>query len=139
MADPDDGDVGDRREDSLAVDAETKRESLASLPDDIDDTPSVICSRCGRSWELTYELDELQVGNRALERFALDHRRHTGHYPDDVTPWSANCRICPDEELFLAEQPARRWAETHTRHTRHTVELQPPLEESVELVEPGFE
>ena len=106
-----------------------------TLPDDIDDTPTITCSRCDRTWDLDYELDELQVGNRALERFALDHRRHTGHYPDDVTPWVADCRTCPDEELFLSEQPARRWAQTHARHTRHAVGLESPLEESVELVE----
>lgn len=101
---------------------------FGSLPDEPADAPTVNCSRCGRSWELQYELDELQVGNRALERFALDHRRHTGHLPDDVTPWIADCRICPDEELFLSEQPARRWAETHARHTRHRIALQSPTE-----------
>lgn len=90
------------------------------------DAPTVSCSRCGRTWELRYELDELKVGNRALERFALDHRRHTGHYPDDVTPWIAGCRRCPDEDVFLSEQPARRWAQTHARHTRHKVAVQPP-------------
>lgn len=107
----------------------------ASLPDDIDDTPTISCSRCDRTWDLGYELDELQVGNRALERFALDHRRHTGHYPDEVTPWIADCQTCPDEELFLSEQPARRWAQTHARHTRHTVELESPLEDPVEVVD----
>jgi hypothetical protein len=109
-------------------------DSLASLPDDIDDTPTVTCTRCDRSWDLTFELDELQVGNRALERFALDHRRHTGHYPDAVTPWVVSCRQCPDEERFLSEQPARRWARTHTRHTRHTVELESPTAEAVERI-----
>ncbi len=84
------------------------------------------CSRCGESWELSYELDELQVGNRALERFALDHRRHTGHFPDDVTPWLVDCRQCPDEDAFLSAAPARRWAETHARHTRHEVRVEPP-------------
>jgi hypothetical protein len=110
-------------------------DSLASLPDDIEETPTMSCSRCDRSWDLDYELDELKVGNRALERFALDHRRHTGHFPDDVTPWLADCRTCPDGERFLSEQPARRWAETHARHTRHDVALEPPLEESIEVVE----
>jgi len=95
-----------------------------------DGTPTVSCSRCDQGWDLRYELDELQVGNRAIERFALDHHRHTGHYPDDVTPWIASCRRCPDEERFLAERPARRFAETHTRHTRHTVELTSPEGES---------
>jgi hypothetical protein len=107
----------------------------ASLPDDVDDPPTISCSRCDRTWDLGFELDELQVGNRALERFALDHRRHTGHYPDEVTPWIADCRTCPDEELFLSEQPARRWAQTHVRHTRHTVELESPLEDPVEVVD----
>jgi len=107
----------------------------ASLPEDIEDTPTISCSRCDRTWDLGFELDELQVGNRALERFALDHRRHTGHYPDEVTPWIADCRTCPDEERFLSEQPARRWAQTHVRHTRHAVELESPLEDTVEVVD----
>ena len=106
----------------------------ASLPDDIDDTPTVSCSRCDRTWDLEYELDELQVGNRALERFALDHRRHTGHFPDDVTPWIVNCRRCPDEERFLSETPARRWAETHVRHTRHEVTIESPRADAPEVV-----
>jgi hypothetical protein len=125
MADPDDDPA-----DSLPED---------SLPEDPAQTPTVTCSRCGRSWELTYELDDLQVGNRALERFALDHRRHTGHYPDDVTPWIADCQRCPDEELFLSEQPARRWAETHVRHTRHTVSIQSPSEDTTRVIEPESE
>lgn len=103
----------------------------------VDGTPTVTCSRCGQSWDLAYELDDLQVGNRALERFALDHRRHTGHFPDDVTPWLVDCRVCPDEDAFLSEQPARRWAETHARHTRHTVEVEAPEEDSVDRVDPG--
>lgn len=102
-----------------------------------DDAPTVSCSRCGRSWDLSYELDDLQVGNRALEQFALDHHRHTGHYPDDVTPWVVGCRRCPDGERFLSERPARRWAETHARHTRHAVEIRPPSEDTVELVDPS--
>ncbi|WP_340101305.1 hypothetical protein [Salinibaculum salinum] len=105
-----------------------------SLPEDPGDAPAVTCSRCGRSWELDYELDDLKVGNRALEQFALDHHRHTGHFPDDVTPWIADCRNCPDEERFLSEQPARRWAETHTRHTRHSVSLQSPTDHTEEVV-----
>jgi len=66
--------------------------------------PTVACSRCDREWELTYELEEGAAGNRALEQFALDHHRHTGHYPDDVTPWLARCRRCPAGEEFLAER-----------------------------------
>jgi len=95
--------------------------------DHVDDVPAVSCSRCGRTWALGYELDALQVGNRALERFALDHRRHTGHFPDEITPWLVDCRACPDEDAFLSEDPARRWARTHARHT---VELTPPEGES---------
>jgi hypothetical protein len=109
--DPDDGPDGD---------------GPAGPPAEPETTPTVSCSRCGESWELSYELDELQVGNRALERFALDHRRHTGHFPDDVTPWLVDCRQCPDEDAFLSAAPARRWAETHARHTRHEVRVEPP-------------
>ncbi len=92
-------------------------------PGDVDDIPTVTCSRCDREWNLAYELDELQVGNRAVEKFALDHRRHTGHFPDDVTPWTVDCRQCPDGERFLGERPARRWAETHARHTGHALSV----------------
>ena len=90
-------------------------------PEDVDDVPTVTCSRCDREWDLAYELDELEVGNRAVEKFALDHRRHTGHFPDDVTAWTVDCRQCPGGERFLAERPARRWAETHARHTGHAL------------------
>ncbi|MFT4947399.1 MAG: hypothetical protein ACI8TL_001641, partial [Natronomonas sp.] len=45
-------------------------------------TPTVACSRCGRKWGLEYELDELHAGNSAVQQFAMDHYRHTGHYPD---------------------------------------------------------
>jgi hypothetical protein len=93
---------------------------------DPDATPTVSCARCDDTWVLDYELDELRVGNRALERFALDHRRHTGHFPDDVTPWLVDCRQCPDEDAFLSAEPARRWARTHARHTRHEVQVVPP-------------
>lgn len=91
--------------------------------DEIDDTPMVSCSRCDNEWTLAYELDQLRAGNRALEQFALDHQRHTGHFPDDVTPWVASCRHCPAGEAFLSERPARRWALTHARHARHDVGL----------------
>ena len=95
------------------------------LPDgEIDDVPVVTCERCDREWTVEYELTELRAGNGAIEQFAMDHRRHTGHYPDDVTPWLATCRRCPAGEAFLAERPARRWARTHTRHTRHAVDLE---------------
>ncbi|MCO8267989.1 hypothetical protein C5B90_14375 [Haloferax sp. Atlit-12N] len=89
----------------------------------IDDTPTVSCSRCGEEWDLSYELDELQLGNQSVEQFALDHRRHTGHFPDDVSPWVVSCRQCPDGEQFLSEASARRWARTHARHTRHEVAM----------------
>ncbi|MBB6646563.1 hypothetical protein [Halobellus ruber] len=90
--------------------------------------PTVACTQCGRAWDLDYELEELYAGNRAVEQFALDHERHTGHFPDDVTPWIVECRQCPDGEQYLEERSARRWAETHARHTNHTVELQPPAD-----------
>lgn len=91
--------------------------------------PTVTCSRCDGEWELGFELDELRAGNRAVEQFALDHERHTGHFPDDVTPWLVDCQRCPDGEAYLEERPARRWARTHARHTRHAVELRPPTAE----------
>jgi len=92
-------------------------------PSDVDDTPTVTCSRCEDEWDLGYELDTLRVGNRAVERFALDHKRHAGHFPDDVGPWTVACERCPDGDEFLTERPARRWAETHARHTGHDVLL----------------
>jgi hypothetical protein len=81
----------------------------------------VSCRRCDREWELDYELTELAVGNQAFEQFALDHQRHTGHFPDGVSTWRAACRHCPERVERLAEDGARRWAETHARHTRHAV------------------
>ncbi|ELZ81052.1 hypothetical protein C453_18985 [Haloferax elongans ATCC BAA-1513] len=99
--------------------------------DPVDDVPTVTCSRCNREWDLTYELDELKLGNQSVEQFALDHHRHTGHFPDDVTPWVASCRQCPDGEQFLSESPARRWARTHTRHTTHEVSLEHAGESTV--------
>ena len=101
--------------------------------------PTVTCSRCDREWELNYELEELQVGNRAPEQFAMDHNRHTGHYPDGVTPWTAACRQCPATDSFLAERPARRFAETHARHTTHTVTLRQPESDENETVQPPTE
>ena len=92
-------------------------------------TPTVTCTRCDREWDLEYELDELHAGNSAVEQFAMDHFRHTGHYPDDVTPWQVDCRECPNGEQFLSERPARRFALTHARHTRHTVEMRTPDDE----------
>ncbi|WP_332897846.1 MULTISPECIES: hypothetical protein [unclassified Haladaptatus] len=94
------------------------------MTEHVDDTPTITCSRCDREWSLSYELDDLGVGNQSFEQFALDHMRHTGHFPDEVTPWIADCQQCPDGEHFLSESPARRWAETHVRHTRHDVVLE---------------
>lgn len=91
--------------------------------DDVDDMPTISCSRCGRDWDLGYELDELRVGNQAVEQFALDHHRHTGHFPDDVSTWRADCLQCPEEVDRLHGDAARRWARTHARHTRHGVEV----------------
>ena len=92
-------------------------------PDGIDDTPTVACSRCDAEWDLEYELETLRVGNRAIERFALDHKRHAGHFPDEVQPWTAVCETCSDGDEFLTERPARRWAKTHARHTGHPVSI----------------
>ncbi|WP_397541151.1 hypothetical protein [Salinarchaeum sp. IM2453] len=94
--------------------------------DDFENVPVVSCTRCGREWELTYELDELQAGNRAVEQFALDHERHTGHLPDDISPWIADCENCPAGEQFLSKRPAKRWAVTHARHTYHSIDLISP-------------
>ena len=93
------------------------------------DVPTLSCSRCDREWDLAYELDELQIGNQAVEQFALDHHRHTGHFPDDVTPWIADCRQCPESEQYLSENPTRRFAEVHARHTDHAVEIRSPSHE----------
>jgi hypothetical protein len=105
------------------------------VPEDADDAPTVTCERCGREWDLAYELDELHAGNRAVEQFALDHERHTGHYPDGVATWRAICRHCPDGIERLTADAARRWAETHARHTHHDVELRHADREGVTLVE----
>ena len=104
--------------------------------DDPDDVPMVSCERCGREWKLDYELDDLQVGNQAVEQFALDHHRHTGHFPDGVATWRADCRNCPETVDRLSERAARRWGEVHTRHTLHTVELTHVDEDGPILVDP---
>jgi hypothetical protein len=107
-----------------AVDTVVSDEHTQGSEDETgENVPTISCSRCDREWDLSYELDDLQVGNQSVEQFALDHMRHTGHFPDSVTPWVARCRQCPDRDEFLAERPARRWAETHARHTRHAVTL----------------
>jgi hypothetical protein len=97
-----------------------------SNPQGANMDPTVRCSTCGREWQLTYELEELHAGNRAIEQFALDHHRHTGHYPDNVSPWTATCRACPAEELYLEERPAMRFGRTHARHTDHEVVVTGP-------------
>ncbi|MFB6309588.1 MAG: hypothetical protein ABEH64_00260 [Salinirussus sp.] len=101
-----------------------------------DDVPTVSCERCGRNWDLAYELDELRVGNQAVEQFALDHHRHTGHFPDDISPWIADCRHCPESSEHLGEAAARRWAEIHARHTRHTVGLRHADRDGPEMISP---
>lgn len=105
-------------------------DDASSSADDHANTPTVTCTRCDREWDLGYELDDLAVGNQSFEQFALDHMRHTGHFPDSVSPWVASCRQCPDSEMFLSERPARRWAQTHARHTRHDVALERAGEET---------
>lgn len=122
MPDQPDGDDDDAQP---ALPASTLGENQTDPPtsQDIDDTPTVSCKRCDREWDLGYELDDLELGNQAVEQFALDHKRHTGHFPDDVTPWIVECRTCPDGDRFLGERSARRWARTHARHTRHTTVL----------------
>lgn len=104
-----------------------------------DGVPTVACSRCDREWRLDYELAELAVGNQAVEQFALDHHRHTGHFPDDVSTWRVRCRRCPETAAHLAERAARRWAESHARHTRHSVELLHADLADPERVEPPIE
>ncbi|MCU4799974.1 hypothetical protein OB920_06280 [Halobacteria archaeon HArc-gm2] len=99
------------------------------------DDLTVSCERCDREWDLS---DELQaVGNQAFEQFALDHRRHTGHFPDSVETWRASCRNCPEEAERLDEGAVHRWAETHARHTRHDVEIRHATAEEVSVVEGG--
>jgi hypothetical protein len=102
---------------------------------DRDDAPTVSCTRCGAEWDLSHELDELRVGNQALEQFALDHKRHTGHFPDDVSTWRAVCLRCPEGVERLSEDAAHRWAETHARHTRHGVEVRHASDDEPTLVE----
>lgn len=104
-------------------------------PSEVDDTPTVSCSRCDREWDLAYELDDLGVGNQAVEQFALDHKRHTGHFPDGVETWRADCRHCPERSEHLGERGAFRWAETHARHTRHAVVVHHATGEETTLVE----
>ena len=111
-------------DDTDAGTGDEERGPVAPPPDESpDDAPTVSCSRCDREWTLEYELSDLQVGNQAVEQFALDHQRHTGHFPDDVRPWRATCRRCPESVERLREDAVRRWAEIHRRHTRHAVAI----------------
>ena len=135
MSDQSDGAEADEQPALPASDDEQKRAEPPEQPE-IDDTPTVSCSRCGREWDLGYELDDLEIGNQAAEQFALDHKRHTGHFPDDVTPWIVDCRQCPDSERFLAEHSARRWARAHARHTRHTTTLEHDSLDGPTVVDP---
>ncbi|SFR99226.1 hypothetical protein SAMN05216559_2173 [Halomicrobium zhouii] len=98
-------------------------------PDDI----IVSCERCDREWDLSDEL--ATVGNQAFEQFALDHRRHTGHFPDSIETWRTSCRNCPEEAERLDEDAAHRWAATHARHTRHDVEIRHATADEVSVIE----
>lgn len=94
------------------------------MGDPATDDLVVSCERCGREWDLERDLERLAVGNQVVEQFALDHKQHTGHFPDGVATWRADCRHCPDGAERLDEDGARRWAETHARHTRHSVDIE---------------
>lgn len=107
-----------------------------ALGPEIDDTPTITCERCDRSWDLEYELTELAVGNQAVQQFALDHHRHTGHYPDGIATWRASCRQCPETVERLEESAARRWAETHARHTHHSVAIEHGKDEQTVVTAP---
>lgn len=116
---------------------DTASQSAGADPEtSADNTPTVSCSQCDRTWELDYELESLYAGNQAFEQFALDHQRHTGHFPDDITPWTVDCQQCPAGDDYLDEAPARRWAETHARHTRHRVRLRHAASEVMIDVDP---
>jgi hypothetical protein len=102
----------------------------------VDDTPTIACTRCDSEWDLSYELDELHTGNQAVEQFALDHKRHTGHYPDGVATWRAACRQCVESTEHLSADAARRWAKIHARHTRHSVDLRHATDDESSRIEP---
>jgi hypothetical protein len=120
---------------------DTLREAVTDPDDPIatdeefGDAPTVACERCDREWDLAEEFENLGVGNHAVEQFALDHRRHTGHFPDEIATWRATCRNCPEEAERLASDAATRWAETHARHTRHAVEIRHARSDETTLVE----
>lgn len=99
------------------------------------DAPTISCQRCDREWDLSTEFEKLGVGNHAVEQFALDHQRHTGHFPDGIATWRAICRNCPEEAERLSNDGVTRWAETHVRHTRHAVEIHHARSDETTLVE----
>lgn len=105
----------------------------ATPPAPASDDLTISCKRCDREWDLSDELET--VGNQAFEQFALDHRRHTGHFPDGIETWRTVCRNCPEEAERLDEAAAHRWAETHARHTRHDVEIRHATDGGVSVVE----
>lgn len=116
-------------------DSDGGRDPLPPSDADVDDTPTVSCTRCGREWDVSYELDALNSGNRALEQFALDHKRHTGHFPDGVETWRANCLRCPQGVERLSESAVFRWGRTHARHTRHEVEIHHATNDETSLID----
>lgn len=107
----------------MTADDDTAGPPTGRTDEHVDDLPTVSCAICDREWTLAYELEDLGVGNLAPEQFALDHMRHTGHFPDEISAWRVTCRHCPEGVDRLEERPARRWAETHRRHTGHAVEI----------------
>ncbi|WP_115863320.1 hypothetical protein [Halorussus litoreus] len=107
----------------------------STADDDFGAAPTITCERCDREWDLAEEVADLGVGNHAVEQFALDHRRHTGHFPDEVATWRAQCRNCPEEAERLARDAAIRWAETHVRHTRHEVALHDARDDGTTVVD----
>ena len=137
MSDPsDDESTGDRSAEAPDDPPAEAAGDRRADPDDVDDLPTISCTRCSREWDLSYELEELRVGNQAVEQFALDHQRHTGHFPDDISVWQADCRTCPEGVMRLSEQAVVRWAETHARHTHHAVDVSGPRDESTRRVLP---
>jgi hypothetical protein len=98
-------------------------DDFSTSDEDPEDAPTITCKRCDQTWDLAREFEDLGVGNHAIEQFALDHKRHTGHFPDSIRTWRAKCHNCPEEAERLAQDAVTRWAETHARHTRHEIEI----------------
>lgn len=128
MSDPDD--------DFSNIDDPLTDDDFSTADFDSDEAPTVTCRRCDQTWDLAREFEDLGVGNHALEQFALDHKRHTGHFPDEIRTWRAKCRNCPEEAERLAADAANRWAETHARHTRHEVEVRHARDDETTVVGP---